>query len=98
MLRARYGFNLLPQQGSEFIAEAEIGVDARVWGHGCELDEQVQVTLARPEVVAQRGAKCVQSAHAVVGAQLRYCLAVRVEQTGHIHIVVELSGSYGNPS
>src|SRR5450830_1654646 len=59
------------QNRAELIEEAEVSIHEIVRMHGAELDEQVQVALSGPKVVAKGGAEDVEACH----PETRACLS-----------------------
>src|SRR5450759_2365217 len=58
------------QNRTELIEEAEVSIHEIMWMHGAELDEQVQVALSGPEVVAKGGAEDIEACHPETSACL----------------------------
>src|SRR5450759_730437 len=58
------------QNRTELVAEADVSIHEIGWMHGAELDEQVQVALTGPKVVAKGGAEGVEACHPKTSACL----------------------------
>ncbi len=61
---------LAAEQLAQLVEQAEVGVGKRVRLHGREFDQQVDIALARAEVVAQSRPEDVEPDHAEVRADL----------------------------
>src|SRR5659263_443342 len=75
------------QNRTELIEEAEVSIHEIVWMHGAELDEQVQVALTGPKVVAKGGAEDVEARHPETSACLSNSRALVLEYMtmSHLH-------------
>ena len=72
-----------PSNSLQFVEEVEVGDRLGVAVHGAELDEQIDVALARAEVVAQGRAEDVEARDAVPGAQLGDRLTLVLQNVDH---------------
>src|SRR5450756_1513928 len=72
------------QNRTELIEEAEVSIHEIVWMHGAELDEQVQVALTGPKVVAKGGAEDVEARHPETSACLSNSRALVLEYIDHV--------------
>src|SRR5665647_1837732 len=72
------------QNRAELIEEAEVSIHEIVRMHGAELDEQVQVALSGPKVVAKGGAEDVEARHPETSACLSNRCTLVLENIDHV--------------